>query len=209
MCDQFTINPYDLQEIGQAGHGRVTVKIKGYWSHDPITLYINRHFGTKAKPWTLTLSHSSGGRDPKEVENDMDAAINFAAAMTAVAQIGKEITEFHIGAMEEAYQIKVAEYRAASEAARTERAARIDADQPYGISRARGIIESMYNGHLDPELHAFVRGSDTDLVHLTVANSRDGTKKLFYVHGVRTSKEHAIALLAACSARQAAELTTA
>lgn len=209
MCDQFTIAPYDLKEFGESGHGRIVVKIKGYWSSDPIALYIDRSFGKVKQPWTMHISTSSGGRDPKEVECDLDAAINFAAALTALAELGKEITANGYDEMEAAYQVKLAEYKAQSEAARTERAARIDADQPYGISRARGIIESMYNGHLEPEMHAFVRGSDTDLVHVNVTASRDGTKKLFYVHGERTSKEQAIAVLAACSARPVADPVTA
>lgn len=198
---QFEINPYNLSDIGSNGGGSISVRINGYWSRDPITLYITRW--RKENPlWQITFSHSSGGRDTEQVKDDMVAAINFAAAMSALAVLGKEIRDQYSGALEAAYQVRRTEILLSEELARTTKAAKIEADKPYGMSRARGIIESMYNGHLDPHLRAYARGSDTDIAVFDLVNSHCGTKRLFYVSGNRVSRETAITMLAAHSARE-------
>ena len=203
MTKQFEINPYNLLDIGSNGYGTISVRIDGYWSRDPITLYISREFRRTAEDeWKITLSHSSGGREPKQVKDDMDAAINFAAAISALATLGKEIRDQHTPVLEAAFQVRLTELRKADEDERAARAAKIDGDKPYGMSRATGIIESMYNGHLDPLLYAYVRGSDTTKTLFEIKRSQCGEKRLLYVGGNRVSKEKAISMLAAHSARE-------
>jgi len=203
MTKQFEINPYNLLDIGSNGYGSISARIDGYWSRDPITLYISREYRRAVEDqWVITLSHSSGGREPKQVKDDMDAAINFAAAMTALANLGKEIRDQYIPALEAAYQVRLTELRLSEELARSTKAAKIEADKPYGMSRATGIIESMYNGHMDPHLRAYARGSDQHVTPFEIKPSSCGTKRLFYVAGNRVSKEKAISQLAQHSARE-------
>jgi len=203
MTKQFEINPYNLLDIGSNGYGSISARIDGYWSRDPITLYISRGYRLTAEGgWKITLSHSSGGREPKQVKDDMDAAINFAAAMTALANLGKEIRDQYTPALEAAYQVRVTELRQLEENERAALAAKIEADKPYGMSRATGIIESMYNGHLDPLLCVYVRGSDDAKTSFVLKTSLCNEKRLFYVGGNRVSKEKAISMLAAHSARE-------
>lgn len=203
MTKQFEINPYNLLDIGSNGYGSISARIDGYWSSDPITLYISREYRlTRSEGgWKITLSHSSGGREPKQVKDDMDAAINFAAAMTALASLGKEIRDQYTSALEAAYQVRMTELRQLEENARAARVAKIEADKPYGMSRATGIIESMNNGHLEPHLFAYERGSDENKNLFEIRISQCGEKRLVYVDGYRHSKEKAISMLAACSAR--------
>ena len=202
MTEQFKINPYNLLDIGSNGHGSISARIDGYWSSDPITLYISREWFRQEDGWKITLSHSSGGREPKQVKDDMDAAINFAAAMTALANLGKEIRDQYIPALEAAYQVRVTELRQLAEKERDARVAKIDSDKPYGMSRATGVIESMYNGHLDPLLCVYVRGSDDAKTSFVLKTSLCGEKRLFYVGGNRVSKEKAISMLAAHNTRE-------
>ena len=203
MTKQFEINPYNLLDIGSNGYGSISARIDGYWSSDPITLYISREFRRAVEDgWKITLSHSSGGREPKQVKDDMDAAINFAAAMTALANLGKEIRDQYTPALEAAYQVRMTELRQLEEKARAARAAKIEADKPYGMSRATGIIESMNKGHLEPHLFAYERGSNENKNLFEIRISQCGEKRLVYVDGYRRSKEKAISMLAACSARE-------
>ena len=204
MTKQFEINPYSLLDIGSNGYGSISARIDGYWSSDPITLYISREYRlTQAEGgWKITLSHSSGGREPKQVKDDMDAAINFAAAMTALANLGKEIRDQYTPALEAAYQVRMTELRQLEKNERAARAAKIEADKPYGMSRATGIIESMNNGHLEPHLFAYERGSDENKNLFEIRISQCGEKRLVYVDGYRRSKEKAISMLATCSARE-------
>lgn len=203
MTKQFEINPYNLLDIGSNGYGSISVRVDGYWSRDPITLYISREFRRTAEnEWKITFSHSSSGREYEQVKDDADAAINFAAAMTALANLGKEIRDQYIPTLEAAYQVRMTELRQLEEKERAARAAKIDADKPYGMSRATGIIESMYNGHLDPLLCVYVRGSDHAKTSFVLKTSLCGEKRLFYVDGNRVSKEKATSMLAAHSARE-------
>ena len=37
----FVVVPYTIDRVGRAHQSRITLKVWGYWSHDPINIYIN------------------------------------------------------------------------------------------------------------------------------------------------------------------------
>ena len=107
----FKIAEYDLVSIGRNGSGSIDVKVEGFWSSNPITLYIHRYWNV----WTVKVSNSSGGRDTEKVESDVVAYKNYAAALTAMCDLGVEIQK-EFPKMEAAYQVQREEYRQEREA---------------------------------------------------------------------------------------------
>ena len=196
----FTIHPYDLEDIGRNGYGSINCKIKGYWSSNPITLYINREgWSSKTPQWNVTMSHSSGGREPKEVASDMEAAINFADAMRELAIIGRDLLLTYGDTLESFYQQQCEVYRIQREAERDALAAKVEADPAMGPEAAAAIINNMALGH-QPVVSFFIRGSDrTNTVQVII---REKTK--FYLNKQPVSKKAATEALAALSMRQPA-----
>ena len=102
----YTITPFDI--ANNSGYLRAPVKVKGYWSNDVMTAYIQRQsawtldVGTEFS-WNASISHSSGGRDTAEVESDLDAALNFAEAMASLALYTKEFLDANITRLEETF----------------------------------------------------------------------------------------------------------
>lgn len=195
----FTITPYDLERIGQTGHGTINCKIKGFWSSNPITLYVDRGFYGPDRGWKVTMSHSSGGRDPKEVESDMDAAINFADAMRAMAIIGRELISTQGDALEIFYQQRMAEVAIEAAAEKAALAAKIEADPAMGDLTASDIVAQMATGRLPSNMSFYKRGSDVQAVTVSV-QIRHKTK--FYVDGRSSAKKSVIATLTGLSARE-------
>ena len=193
-----SITPYDLEEIGRNGHGRISCKIQGYWSSDPITLYIDRLGYGSTQGWKVTLSHSSGGRDPKEVASDMEAAINFAEAMRDLAIIGRDLIYIYGDTLESAYQAELVARRARDEAEKAALAAKVEADPAMGVVAATDIVGFMAGGGL-PVVSFYLRGSDVQAVKVSV-QIREKTK--FYVNGQVSAKKAVIETLAALSARK-------
>ena len=194
-----SITPYDLEEIGRNGYGRISCKIQGYWSSDPITLYIDRRGYGSDQGWKVTLTHSSGGRDSKEVASDMEAAINFAEAMRDLAIIGRDLIFTYGDTLEFAYQVGVADRKRQMEAMKAAEAARVEADPAMGMEAAAAIINNMALGH-QPVVSFFIRGSErTNTVQVII---REKTK--FYLNKQPVSKKAATEALAALSMRQPA-----
>lgn len=180
----------DINEIGSTGSGRVTCKVHGYWSRDSITLYIHREFN---KQWNVTLSHSSGGRDTKEVASDLDAEINFGRALIAMAEFGKTI-ETHFDEFETLYQAQREADRKEWEAQQAAKQAKIDADTPLGIMAAEVMMEMALCGKV---INVFKRG-DTRPEPLT---ARYGRVTSFYFCGYRMAKKEVLRTLADSSNR--------
>lgn len=195
----FTILPYDLEEIGRSGHGTINCQIKGYWSSSPITLYINRNFYGSEQGWKVTISHSSGGREPKEVESDMDAAINFADAMRAMATVGHDLmAPISILQLETFHKLEREVRRAQDEAEKAALAAKVEADPPMGELAAKQIVLQMSEGALKI-VRFYLRGSDARFVTVSVSK-REKTK--FYVNGQSSAKLSVIATLTGLSTRE-------
>lgn len=192
----YQINPYDLEEIGRAGGGRITAKIYGYWSSDPITVYITRQGYGANTGWNVTMSHSSGGRDTKEVASDMAAAINFAGAMHELAIRGRDLISTYTDTLESFYQQEREVIKAEIEAEKAALAAKVESDPAMGVEGATVIIERMVQGGL-PVVSFYRRGSERAV---TVSVSRRKNTK-FYVGGQVTAKKAVIQTLAELSTR--------
>lgn len=192
----YTIQPYDINKIGRSGYGRITAKIQGFWSSDPITLYVERRTYGDDEGWRVTLSHSSGGREHKEVVSDMEAGRNFAGAMVALADIGETLIAEHGQAMEVAYQAKREEERLAYEAKKAAEAAAVEADPAIGLAIATGIVAEMATAAAGTYAVTRVfrkRGSTS--INKVVA--RCNYKTRFAVNGITVSKKEAIETIAA------------
>lgn len=189
----FTIAEYDLETIGRSGLGSIRCKIEGFWSSDQITLYIDRRFD---KNWKFTLSNSSGGRDANEVESDMVAYKNYAAAMTAMCDLGLELqSEQSIHNLEFSYQMEREARRKEREAEQAAEQARIEADTPLGEVGAAMLVEEM--SLTGAYSHAYRRGDDRP--YLVECVRREKTK--YYFGGSIMAKKALIAKLAEYSAR--------
>lgn len=189
----FEIAPFNLADIGYNGYGTIRTKVRGYWSQDVITLYIERQFGSKE--WGIRLNHSSGGRDSKEVECDLEAEMNFAEAIKAVAEIGLDIKNNQIAFLKENYQKRVQDDKEKMAAEKAALDAAFAADKEIGIALARYKLDTLGDYGT---LKAFVRG--TDKVRQFSVSHR--IKKTFTLQGMRISKQEAIKELAKCSTRE-------
>jgi len=190
---RYEITPFNLADIGYNGHGSIRIKVEGYWSQDVITLYIDRAYGSNG--WTVKLSHSSGGRDTKVIECDMEAEMNFATALNVMAKIGLDIKTTKLGMLEENYQRRIKDDKERFEKEKAEFAAAVAADKEIGIALARYKLDTI--GDFG-ELKVFARG--TDKIRRFSVSHR--VKKIFFLQGMRISKQEAIVELAKCSARE-------
>ena len=191
-----TITPYDLEQIGKNGSGRIGCKINGFWSHDPITLYVDRLRGI-APTWKVTISHSSGGRDTDEVANDLEAAINFADAMRDLAIIGRDLVYTYGDTLESCYQIGLAERKAESDFEKAVQEAKVKADPAMGEEEATRIVRLMAGGAI--KILSYYRRASNHVVSVSV-ESREKIK--FYVNGKSTAKAEVIRVLSELSARR-------
>lgn len=182
-------NTIDAGKIGSEGRHTVHCKVRGFWSSDVITMYVERDFYMNG--WKIKISHSSGGRDTKEVESDIEAEINFANALIALAQFGKEI-EQQFERFEIYYQVAMIKSRVEWEAKQKAKQELIDNDATMSESTAVSLIDAMSE---DKEIRAVARGSDSFKTIACII----GGNKTFYVSGKRMSKKDIIALLTASS----------
>lgn len=191
----YKIADYELESIGRNGMGSIRCKVTGFWSGDSITLYINRRFGTKDdSQWDITVSNSSGGRDTKEVESDMVAYKNYAAALSAMCDLGT-VLQMNTDKMEAAYQVRREEDRIEREAQKAAQAAAVEADKPMGEVLATILVEEM--ALTGAYAHAFNRAEDR--AFLVECVRREKTK--YYFGGSIMAKKALIAKLAGMSTR--------
>ncbi len=193
MSTNFEINASNIETSVRSGYARATVKVKGYWSGDSITLYLERgRFGSKE--WGISISHSSGGRDTKEVQCDIAAETNFGQALVAIAQYAREL-KARFPEFEAQYQEYVAELKAESVRLAEVRDGRIAAYEPVGDAIAKNLADQLFFGQA---LKARVRGWDESYSTVTFSKSLRG-KTMFYVGGSVTSKKVFISKLAEMS----------
>lgn len=184
----------------------IPFKVVGYWSCGAITVYIERRTDWDLKSgketgitWNVTMTHSSGGREPKEVASDIEAETNFGMTLIAAAEFAKQLlaesdTLEHWHKVREELVTKRHEEQVAA------KKARIDADPAIGHARAKGLIaevESMNVTFGQAIIMAYQRGDEQhhDLVCVQRGNN---TWRLF---GNRISKAQLIEHLENCSVR--------
>ena len=163
MSFTINLNGRDLDESIGSGFS-FSVKVKGFWSSDSISVYINRSMfsdGNSAtgfsSAYKISVSHSSGGRDSKEVADDIEAEHYFGEALIGVAKYIREEIQPRIPAWERMYQEERAAERAEIEAAKKEQQAKIDADPEVGEQQAK-VYAHMIRGAVINEVILYERG---------------------------------------------------
>lgn len=201
--------------LEQAGRSsiRIPIRVWGYWSTDPITLYIRRQItswrasdraanGDYPYEWQAQVSHSSGGRDTKQVESDLEAAAYFAQAILRAVEIGRNLVE-NQDELEAAYQAHCAALEAEAKAIAEAKQLKIDADVPLGKQGALELVKGLRN-HAefrsgDHLITTYERGADGCLT--TMARATKLNFLTWYWLGRRISEEKMIEELAKLSHR--------
>jgi hypothetical protein len=214
MTAQFTLPAFDSEAFARAaeGHGfSMAVQVHGYWSRDPITLWIRRGgmftVGAEVAEWTADISHSSGGRDTKVVASDVEASINFGCALIAVAGLAQQILA-RSAELEEAHQAYRARLTAEHAAAKAAQAAAFEADAAMGTTQARTVLGSLIAqakegaGRITKASIAFHRRGEQRYPTTIVVEFRRHTNVVLVdVGGKRVTKAAAIEAIAALSQR--------
>jgi hypothetical protein len=137
MSNNYSYSVPSYEELVES-RPTVSVKVKGFWS-DVIRLYI-RPVGFGDEKWSCEISVSSGGRDTKEVESDVEAYSYFADAVKEITEVAAAIDLDKLGKMHAEFRAKKeAEYAAARDA---EQAA-IDADVEVGAKQAAAAVNAV------------------------------------------------------------------
>lgn len=189
----FEIIAPTVEHIGKNGRGRITVKVVGYWSADPITVYIDREFIYNSNPqWKMTLSHSSGGRDTK-VTDDMTAGTNFANAMLALIDFSRNFFNENLEQFEQHYQQNLEVERKRREEEAQKKQEKLSLDTLIGEKGATELLTKMvekFNGVTTSTYYAVVRANirvrGDNTVHCVTFRNRD--KATFKLNNVRHSK---------------------
>lgn len=200
MNEIFSASEYDLESIGRSNYGSIQFAVKGYWSRDSITVYIERKTNWsdegRSASWVATISHSSGGRDTKEVARDSDAERNFAHALIAAADLADEIVG-QSNVLEQYFLDERAVIKHEAEEAHAQMLREHEADQPLGEEAANKMIAAIAESGNDADILMFPRGKS--IPFLIEAINR--AKLKFYVNGVIESRKEVIRKLAESSHR--------
>lgn len=194
----YTIEEFDISRSSNRLVSRV--KVKGYWSSDSITAYINRemrwdsNYTATTPEWKVSMSHSSGGRDTKEVADDLEAELNFAEAMTALALYVREFLSTNLEKLEAAYQAEILEMKQREADRLKEIAERIAADAVISKDTVNNLLSALTSR---TQIKAYTLGS-TRPVYITLANNNNKTYRL---DGERVAKKRVLEVLNSASIR--------
>jgi len=200
------VSGFSIEEIGRNGRGQITAKILGFWSSDSITLYIDREvswnkstFEASDAKWIAKMSHSSGGRDRKEVQCDLEAEMNFSTAMRALVSVGRDIINLHSETLEKEFQAERARCREIEEERKAKKAAELAADPEMGFYPAERKIDIL--ARTGTGFSYYKRASDS--VMTFSVQRREKTR--FYVNNMPVSRKAAVEELSKLSARKYTE----
>lgn len=194
----YTIEKFDISRSSNRLVSRV--KVKGYWSSDSITAYINRemrwdsNYSATTPEWKVSMSHSSGGRDTKEVADDLEAELNFAEAMTALALYVRDFLSTNLEKLEAAYQAEILEMKQREADRLKEIAERIAADALISKDTVDNLLAALT---YRTQIKAYSLGG-TRPVYITLANNNNKTYRL---NGERVAKRRVLEVLNSASIR--------
>lgn len=202
-----------IDDIGRRGGMSLAVYVHGYFT-DVITIYVNRKLdwelcketGTDAATWEFQVTHSSGGRESKEVADDLDAEVNFAQGVMAAVQHAR-LLRSQTADLEKAYQAQCEVQRLRHLEKQAAKAAAAEADLQLGDRAAAQLLTtaaSTTDRRTERQIKAWDRGSSTDHPDyvFTTRMGRDSTIR-YFKSGVMLSRTKAIQDLAVCSVRSA------
>lgn len=170
--EQYSYADVDVASLGAFGHFSIPVKVTGYWSSDPLRVHVSRHWEGH---WDVDLSHSSGGRDTEAQPDGLIAECNFGIALMAAAALGSMIRG-SVPVMEQAYQERRAEKRAAQEAEKAAKQDRIEADAPLGTELAKVLVQkcrAVLTSERLVRVNCYKRGDDEPMVLFGVRDAGD------------------------------------
>ena len=160
--ENYTIFTSDLIEQASTGYFTVRCKVKGFWSNEQMSFYYRRRGEGN---WVGTFSSSSGGRDEKEVESDLEAYSYFAEAMGALIEFSKIID---VNQLEEEYLAAKEKYIKDRELEKAKLQAEIDADIALSLEEANSLLDKLKSKELT-SVSLFKRGSNqsTEALRIT------------------------------------------
>jgi hypothetical protein len=199
----YNINvPLDFDERIAQGSATVSIQVHGYWSRDPITVYINReHFYDDSEPkWVFKVSHSSGGRDTDKLPSHIEAARNFGNALVAASEFAESMS-LKIDEFETMYQYQMNSWKEEQVKERLAKEARIEQDNPLGVHKAKELINELINNRATLP-GGFIKGMVRGEPHMryTFTVKSYGNVVLYY-SGSPVSKKEAIDQLSLLSNR--------
>lgn len=196
----YQIEQTNIIERVRTGHASFGVRVEGYWSPDVIRIYVRRSidWSTQKYEWSIEVDHSSGGRDSKQVEDDLDAEENFGNAMIAAVQFARELRSQPLQEeFEAAYQAYQVELQAWHDEQVREKQAKLDVDPALTEQQVEELIEKLITESGSVAL--VERGSEGNRV--TRISAFNGAKLTFYIGRYRTSKKEVIRMLSNASNR--------
>lgn len=194
----------DIEAAGRSGRKMIYVNVHGYWS-DVIQVYLTRDY---RDGWQVSISHSSGGRLSKPdmkhypncvaIESDIDAEERFGYSLVAATVLARELQK-HAPILEEFYQARLKEDRAAREAQRAAHEEAVKNDPAMGEAAAKALLAKacksvVWNKPLS--IYALTCGANDRYGVIVVSRMTNWT---YRINQVKASKAEVIALLATCS----------
>jgi hypothetical protein len=122
----------------------VRVKVFGYWSSDTITIYARVDY-FRGNGLKIDMTHSSGGREPKEVVCDIQAEENFGIALQGAAVVARQIQAMGPEVMTE-HGIYKAELEAYAKTEQDAKDAAVAADPSMLLGDAQRVVEAAKAG---------------------------------------------------------------
>jgi len=187
---------YDLSKF--QGYTNIKFKVKGYWSHEVINIYVEKD--TFSEDLKIRVSHSCGGRDEKEVVEDSEAERYFAQAMLAACDEADKIraNSAEILATYDAYVAGIKAKIAATETARREA---IENDMIIGETMATEIMACLKQQSRETFKKSVsdmfrIRGSVNSI---TVSGEYNGRTTRWTLNGRSVKYADAIQAIAKCA----------
>jgi hypothetical protein len=142
----------------------INIKVEGFWSSNSLTLYVKRREnwrdeGTPAK-WEFEISRSSGGRDPKEVEDDLVASTNYAYDMLKLVDFARSL---NVEELEARHQYFVAKWKEKNEAEKKEAQSKFDADSVMTEAQAKVAVARLVGEEGIDRMNVRLRGKDSKI----------------------------------------------
>jgi hypothetical protein len=142
----------------------INVKVEGFWSSNSLTLYVKRREnwrdeGTPAK-WEFEISRSSGGRDPKEVEDDLVASTNYAYDMLKLVDFARSLS---VDELEARHQYFVAQWREKDRLEKEAAKEKFDADCVMTEAEAKVAVARLISDENVDSMNVRLRGNDNEI----------------------------------------------
>lgn len=141
--DHYSYPTINLERFYETGRLSVPIRVKGYWSRESIHLYLdcNKNWLEKESTFELNVTHSSGGRDPKEVPSDLVAEFNFAQGLIGAVTLGHMLTALR-PQLEEGLLTCLQEESVRRAVEKEQREREIEADLPIGLEGAISMMDA-------------------------------------------------------------------